>query len=111
MNGLLVLLANEPRSYREAMAEVFRALKPLARIHVAEARELDTEVGRLLPGLVICSCATPLVRSEVPAWVELYPEHNSLATICIGGERLTVDGIGIADLLSAVDRAEDLLRT
>lgn len=110
MGELRILLANEPRSYREAIAGALRALKPNISVFVAESEQLDDEVKRLSPQLVVCSRATPTVDLRSPVWVELYPGHGSVSTINIGGERSTVVEIELADLLSTIDRAEDLTR-
>jgi hypothetical protein len=107
---LRILLTNEPRSYREAIAGAIRALKPNTDVFVAGSEELDAEVKRLSPQLVVCSRATPTVELRSLVWVELYPGHGSISTISIDGERSTVIGIELADLLSTVDRAEDLAK-
>jgi hypothetical protein len=106
-----ILVANEPRSYREAIAHAIQALKPGAEVIVVEPAALDFEMKRLTPQLVICSRVTPAVEAGVPAWIELYPEYESLARLSLGGKRLTVAGIELEDLLSAVERAEDLVKT
>ena len=110
MCELRILLTNEPRSYREAIASVFRALKPNTSVFVAEPEELDAEVQRLSPQLVFCSHVTPTVELRSPVWVELYPDHGSISTVSIEGERSTVADIELVDLLSTVDRAEDLAK-
>ena len=110
MGELRILLTNEPRSYREAIAGTFRALKPNTQVFVAEPEELDAEVERLRPQLVVCSRATPTVEVTTLVWVELYPGHGSISTVSICGERSTVVGIELADLLSAIDRAENLAK-
>ena len=106
-----ILLTNEPRSYREAMAGAFRALKPHTEVFVAEPEALDAEVARLSPQLVVCSHASPTVKIEALGWVELYPGHGSLSTVSVGGQRSTVVGIELADLLRTIDRTEALARS
>ena len=100
-----VLLANEPRSYREAIAHVLRALRPGLEVDETDQASLDRELSRGVPGLVICSRATPAVREKVPAWVELYTDHGQLSSVVIGGERSTVNGMELEDILKVVDRA------
>ena len=110
MGELRILLTNEPRSYREAIAGAIRALKPNTEVFVAGSEELDAEVKRLSPQLVVCSRATPTVELRSLVWVELYPGHGSISTVSIDGERSTVVGIELGDLLSTVDRAENLTK-
>lgn len=100
-----ILLANEPRSYRQAMAGALRALRPGLEVAETEQAALDLELRRNVPQLVICSRATPTVQVTTPAWVELYTDHGPLSSVVIGEERSTVPEIGLADILLILDRA------
>ncbi len=110
MHKLRVMVANEPRSYREAIATTFQLLRPDVEVAIAEPEAIDAETARLTPHLAICSRLTASVKTAVLAWIELYPEHESIARICVGGEHSTIVGIELADLLSIVDRAESLAK-
>ena len=103
---MLVLLTNEPRAYRESIAEVFRQLRPNVEVLTAEPEELEARILRLAPAMVICSEATGLVRERVPFWVELYPGYGSRSVVGIEGRCTTIEQIQLSDLLSVVDRAE-----
>jgi hypothetical protein len=100
-----VLLANEPRAYRESIAQVFRQLRPNVEVVTAEPHELEDQILRLAPEMVICSEATSFVREHVPVWVELYPGYGPRSVVGIGEERSTIEEIQLSDLLSIVDRA------
>ena len=104
----LVLLANEPRVYRESIAQVFRQLRPNVEVMTAEPEELEDRVLRLAPDMVIFSEPADLVRERVPLWVELYPGYGPDSVVGAGEERSTVEEIQLSDLLSVVDRAERL---
>jgi hypothetical protein len=104
----LVLLANEPRAYRESIAQVFRQLRPNVEVITAEPGELEDHVLRLAPDMVIFSEATGFVRERVPLWVELYPGYGPESVVGAGEERSTIEDIQLSDLLSMVDRAERL---
>jgi hypothetical protein len=106
MNGARVLVACEPRSYREAIAAAFRLLRPGVAVFEAEEENLDREVGRLVPDLVVCSVLTASVEHRVPNWVELYPGHGSRSVVSLHGQRSTVEEIQLSDLLSVMDRAD-----
>lgn len=110
MSGVRILLANEPRSYRETLAAAFRILKPNTEVFVTDPDKVDGEVERLNPQLVICSRTTSTVETESLAWVELYPEYSSVSVVSIGGERSTNAWIELGDLLSVIDRTETLAR-
>ncbi len=102
---LRVLLANEPRSYRESIAAVFRQLRPDVNVEVAEPEALESSVSRFTPDVAICSRVTGGVRDLVPVWVELYPGHSTRSVASERGERTEYAEIQLGDLLSIVDRA------
>ena len=54
-----VLVANELASYRESIAAVFRVALPRLEVFEAASADLNREVLRLRPELVICSRVTP----------------------------------------------------
>jgi CheY-like chemotaxis protein len=104
-----ILVANEPRSYREVIGAALQALKPNVEVLTIGPEELDREVERSAPDLVLCSRLSPTVEDEVPAWVELYPNGDPLVAMSIDGLRMTaIDDIGLDNLLWIVDRAEVL---
>lgn len=105
-----ILVANELTSYRESIAAVFRNSLPDLEVFEADSGDLNREVLRLRPDLVICSRMTPLVEEKVPNWVELYPECDPLSTFCIGGERYTKEKVDLSDLLAIVTRARPVAR-
>lgn len=108
MCKLRVLLTNEPRSYREAIAFALQTARPQADVVTAEPSALDPEVERLAPRLVVCSRVTAFVEAEVPAWVELYPGHGPDSTVSFAGERSTVARIELEDLIRIFDRTRSV---
>ena len=106
---LRILVANELRFYREAIASALSALESLVEVIAVEPEELDGELERFAPHLVICSRVSAAVKERALAWVELYPDHGPLAFISIGGELSTVEGIELSDVLSIVDRTKTIL--
>jgi hypothetical protein len=101
-------MANEPRAYREGIAAVIGQLRPEVEIETVEPEALGTSIGRFSPDMVICSKATDALKSCVRVWVELYPENASLSVASIGGRRVEYAEIQLPDLLSIVDKAEEL---
>jgi hypothetical protein len=106
MNGTRILVACELQSYRQALAAAFRELRPDVEVFEAEKEDLDREVERLGPDLVVCSRLTARVEDHAPSWVELYPNHGVRSVVSVLGERSTVEGIQLSDLLSIIDRAQ-----
>lgn len=106
-----VLMANEPRAYREGIAAVIGQLRPGVEVRTVEPSALDTSIERFSPDMVICSKATDALKGGVRVWVELYPENDALSVANIGGRRMEYAEIQLPDLLSIVDRAEELAGT
>ena len=106
--GMGVLVANEPLAYREVISAAFKELRAHIRVHTAEPADLDKELLRVAPGLVVCSRATALVERRVPAWVELYPDRTSGAVVSLAGEKTTFEEMNFDTLLSILDEAERL---
>ena len=99
----LILLANEPRAYRESIALVLGQLRPNVEVITAEPEELEERVLRLAPEMVVFSEAPGLVRERVPVWVELYPEYGRRSVVGVGEERSTIEEIQLSHLLSVID--------
>lgn len=99
-----VVIANEERSYREAIALVFERLRADLEVFVIDPKNLDREVKRLLPDLVVCSRLTPRVKTLVSTWVELYPNGMGHSNICVQGEPSTIYDVQLPDLLTLLDQ-------
>ena len=63
-----ILVANEPRSYREAFTRVFQALRPHVESIAVDPDALDREALRLRPDLVVCGRVTPMVETVARCW-------------------------------------------
>ncbi|HET7269466.1 MAG TPA: hypothetical protein VFI90_00125 [Rubrobacter sp.] len=103
-----VLMANEPRAYREGIAAVIGQLRPEVEVTTVEPSALDASINRFSPDMVICSKATDALKGRVRVWVELYPENAAWSVASIGGKRMEYDEIQLPDLLFIVDKAEEL---
>ncbi len=99
-----VLVASELASYRESIAAVLRASLSCVEVFEATPAELNREVLRLRPELVICSRVNSLVEDRVPNWIELHPECGPFSTFCLEGERSLREQVELSDLISVVDR-------
>lgn len=103
-----VLIANEPRAYREAFAAALQELRPRMEIFTAEPEDLDAAVLRHAPHLTVCSALTEIVQTRLLAWAMLYPGGTSSAVLSLAGRQTTVMGLDLGDLLDLLDRAERL---
>ncbi len=105
-----IVLAMEPRSYREAIGSAIRALRPYVEVAIVEPGVLASEVVRLDPELVICGQPNTVTPNDRPAWVEYRP-YDEWAELCLDGRRSKLADVQLDDLLSIVDEAEELART
>ncbi|MBW3633591.1 MAG: hypothetical protein KY456_11265 [Chloroflexi bacterium] len=102
-----VVIGNEPRFYREALAGALRLLRPDVEVVLAETAALDDEVGRR-GGLVVCSRLSPTIQTQAPTWILLYPEAENRAVVGLAGRERSIPSVEIADLLGVIDEAERL---
>lgn len=103
-----LLMANEPRAYREVIAEAVRDLRPDVDVMTVAPEEMDDSIAGFKPDMVICSVVTESAK-KVPVWVELYPEFSQQSVVSVKGEVSKIDEIQLADLLAFLDRARQLL--
>ena len=105
-----MLVAIAPRSYREAVALYIHNHRPLAEVLIAPPGELENEVGRFRPHVVVSNEATEDVRGSVHSWVEILFEDSLSANVRVDGLRSRkVEDIGMDDLFGVLDKTEELL--
>ena len=98
-----VLVANQPRSYREAIARVLVQARPHLETITCDPALLAESVRLLAPDLVVCSAVDEELAERAGSWVELYPEGRALARISIHGRLSQVEDPDLAGMLSVVD--------
>ena len=103
-----ILVANDPRAYRDVIAGVLRVLFIDAEVITAEPDEVDAAILELTPQIVVCSTLTDTVETHIPAWILLYPGGTGVAVLSIAGQRTSVDGIEFEGLLTLVRQASEL---
>ncbi len=106
-----VLIAIEPRSYREAIGEAVQSLRPHLKVLIMEPGDLHGEVARVSPELVICGQPKSVVPDARCAWVEYRPYAEPAARISVDGRYRELSEIELEDLLTVVDEAEKLYST
>ncbi len=105
-----ILVATEPRAYREVMAGALQELRPRVEVVVVEPDDLDAALTRLRPHLVVSSRSVETLPDCPIAWVLLYPSGATTALICVDGRHITLDDLPFERLLSLVDEVCDLPR-
>ncbi len=106
-----VVVACEPRYYREVIGETIRGLRPAVEVVIVDPEELADGVSHLDPDLVISVHPASLDPGSRSAWVEFVPYEKPAATVSIGGRRQELEELMLEDLLSVVDEADELSRT
>lgn len=103
------MLVNEPRAYREVLAETIRELRPEVEVLEAEpeAEPLESSVSSFAPDMMVCTRGNKAVHG-VPVWVELYPDYGSTSVVSVSGRRREVEGIELQQLLALVDEADGI---
>jgi hypothetical protein len=109
---MVVLIAIEPRSYRQVIGQTIQALRPHVEVVVLDPDTLGAGVTRLDPDLVFADrpddTSAPTGR---PAWVEFRPYEEPPARVYLAGRRRELGEVDLDDLLSLVDEVEELSRT
>jgi len=100
-----IVVANDPLAYRDVIGSTVRVLRPDVDVVTVAPDELEKAMLDSAPDLVVCSRLTAAVDARARAWIMLYPDGASGATISVAGERTTVADIDFLGLLTAIDRA------
>lgn len=98
-----VVVANEPRAYREVLAATIAALRPHVQVLTVDPAHLDEALRQSAPKFVLCSDVTPLIERIAYGWILLYPGGATESAISIGGRRQAVANIELDDILAALD--------
>lgn len=103
-----VVVAIEPRIYREAIGESIRALRPHVEVYVLDPDTLGAGLRRLEPELVFANQPNTFAPDGRSAWVEFLPYEHPPAQVCLAGRRRELEEVELEDLLLIVDEAEEL---
>jgi hypothetical protein len=106
-----IIVANDPRAYREVIAAAFSGARPEIELITLESHELDEAIVRLQPDFVVCSQVTEILETRSAAWVLLYPDGQSIVITNLGGNRTEATDLDLEGLLLAVENVESLGRT
>ncbi len=101
-----VLVAIEPRVYRETIAKALQTFRPSLSTKAVEQSMLDAELSRTSPMLVLCNGAVETSVESVPNRVIFRgDESDSSATVEIDGRQSEMESLDLDYLLRIVDRA------
>jgi hypothetical protein len=103
MPVITVVIANEPRSYREAFGVALRLLRPRIAVVVVDPPKLPTSIEAHRPHIVVCSHLPGIVEPGIPAWVVVDPDGAPGAVFDVRGHRTSVDELTLDQLLEVID--------
>ena len=112
-----VLVALEPRSYREAIGRAIEEARLQASVYLLDSdplnyeayeANLDYETDYLKPHVVLCHQTTPAVRELAICWVKILICDQLQAVVSIAGEAKMVPNISLSELISVIDEANVL---
>jgi hypothetical protein len=100
----IILLANEPGTYRNLLAEELPFLRPELRVVEVLPAELDEAVAYHQPVVVICSRRVETPPDLHIATLVLYPQGDDTFLQCIHGSETVIRQPRLSDILDAIDR-------
>ena len=107
---VLVALGEEHRAYREVVAAGIRIMRPRVDVATSTPTELEGEIGRFDPHVVVCVAPSPVADTAGrPAWVTLELRLGRAAKVRVGSRRRELPDPTLEDLLRVVEEAEELV--
>jgi hypothetical protein len=103
---VLIVYEDSHRSYGEAMVGAVGARRPDLEVALAHLEELEAELERHDPHLVVCG--RPNTRA---AWVLLSDEPSEPSEVCIDGRHRRLENPGLEEMLEIIDETEGLVQT
>ncbi|HWV23809.1 MAG TPA: hypothetical protein VNZ58_06445 [Thermomicrobiales bacterium] len=104
MGSTSVLLANEPRVYRETIAVAIGMLCPDKTIIVADPDKMDEFILEHHPHVVLSSRLTEILETQVSTWAVLYPDGAGETIVQRFGKRCTVQSIELTGIVNLIQR-------
>lgn len=101
-----ILVAIEPRAYREVIGGAIGGLRPQHEVTIVAPDSLRPALDRLAPEVVISSRSDGFMVDGTLAWVEFRPYARPEARVSLkGGRRRELAEVDLEDLLAIVDEA------
>jgi hypothetical protein len=107
---ILIAYEDSHRSYGQTLAGAIRGLRPVVETAVVQVRELEAEVGRFDPHLVVCNRPNTIDPGGRLAWLRLSDEPEEPSEFCLAGRRWGAENPGLDEVLAFIEETEKLLR-
>ena len=108
---VLIVYEDSHRSYGEAMVGAVGARRPDLEVALAHLQELEAELERHDPHLVVCGRPNTFDPGERAAWVLLSDEPSEPSEVCIDGQHRRLENPGLEEMLEIIDETEGLVQT
>jgi hypothetical protein len=110
---ILLAFDEEHRLYIDAIADAIRTFRSYVEVAVTNTGELEAEVERFDPQIVICSSPIPTnpVDPQLISSIELSPEPDQPSKFRIGERRWESTNPSLGEILSVVDETNWLYKT
>ena len=102
--GLRIIIANEPRSYRDALAGVLEQARPCDSVISVDPGQIEHALRQWPGALVVCSEVSTVVDQLAGAWVRL-GAHGEVEISSEAGVEAVAQRGGLDAVLDAVDAA------
>jgi hypothetical protein len=110
MTKMRIVVANEPRAYRDVIAAAIGVLRPRFDVLEIEPDQLDGAVLRCDPHVVICSRRSATIAAGAFTSLVLYPDVVGGATMWQAGKPTVLDDVTFDTLLAIVDQVDALVQ-
>jgi hypothetical protein len=112
---VLVAFEDVRYSYSRVIARAIRELRQGLEVRSIVLEELEQELVRFDPHVVVCSRPNGMHPSTRGAWVQIpsddgLEDDERLARICLDGEHWRTDGPPLSELLEVLDETHERLR-
>ena len=107
----LIVYEDSHRSYGEAMVGAVRASRPGLEVALAHLRELEAELERFDPHLVVSSRPNTFELGGRATWVLLSDDPDEPSEVCIDGQHRRLENPGLEEVLGIIDETEELVRS
>ena len=107
---VLVVYEDSYRSYGQTMVGAIRGNRPNVEATIVQVRELEAEVGRFDPHLVVCNRPNSIDPGGRVAWVRLSDDPDEPSEFCLAGRRWESENPELEEVLEIIDKMEGLLR-
>jgi hypothetical protein len=107
----LIVYEDSHRSYGEAMVGAVRASRPGLEVALAHLRDLEAELERFDPHLVVSSRPNTFEAGGRAAWVLLSDDPDEPSEVCIDGRHRRLENPGLEQILEIIDDTAELVQT